>query len=285
MKVNFVTKMVKRHGIQDPKTLTQLQVYLLVRDAVLQLRSVKAWTLDASKHMGAVPRPVSLNLTLVRQLFSNLQTPRSTIKQLLIRLHPDHMRTHGTLEEQQPAFRNAFEFLKEVILLAFDTQLDSTGNPVLLDKATTPFTHQFSGDIRPTLILNAQGILKHKNTEPIRDPFLWPDFQPVGSNSGLGKRKEQASPTHESESTNQKQKQDQNSAPPAPDTNTHPPIKRPNQPFPWEYCSKCWEFAEHHTIHCTLPEPKPEPDTFHQQLLQMQKRHRQQRQKQKHKKN
>ena len=93
-------------------------------------------------------------LILVRELFSNLTNLRFTIKQLLIPLSPDHIRKCGTPETQQSAFRTAFEFLKEVALLAYETTPDSKGIPALLNEApishqnTISFIHRYSGDIR-----------------------------------------------------------------------------------------------------------------------------------------
>ncbi|KAJ1464946.1 hypothetical protein T484DRAFT_3640724 [Baffinella frigidus] len=264
-------------GFQDPRTLSQIQVYRLVREAVFKLRSAKAWKLDTSKHV----LEASLNLVLVRQLFSNLTKPCSTIRILLIPLSQDHMRNYETPEEQQSAFRNAFEFLKEVALSAFETN-NGTDKPALRDETTAPFNHRFSGDIRPNLILNSQGILKHKNTEPILNPFNWPDFPSIGSTSGLRKRKQQASAAHEPETTTspQKQQKRRTPSPPDPATNSQPSNKRPNTPFPWEYCSKCWEFAEHYTTQCNLTSPKDKPETFRDQLRQLKQKHQHERKRQ-----
>ena len=81
------TTIITPLGVQDLKNLSQLQVYLIVREAVLQLRSSKAWKMDASQYL---PK-VSINLILVRKPFSHFTNPRDTIKQLLIPLSPDHI--------------------------------------------------------------------------------------------------------------------------------------------------------------------------------------------------
>ncbi|KAJ1484960.1 hypothetical protein T484DRAFT_1946622 [Baffinella frigidus] len=265
-------------GIQDPKNLSQLQIYSLMREAVRQLRSTKAWKMDASQH----PHKVSLNRAQVRQLFSNLEHPQYTIKKVRMHLHPDKARQNETPEEHMPPFRNAYDFLQEVVIPSYETSLDSDDKQTFLDEAPTSFNHKLSGDIRPEFITNAQGILKHKNPEKITDLFLWPDLSPPGSKYKLGKRKKQAPSSNESQTaaSTQKQKQQRTPAPPDPDTNSNLLSKRPNKPFPWEYCSKCWVFADHLLADCHHTTPTSQPQDFKAKLFQVRKQHRTQLQKQ-----
>jgi len=135
-----------------------LLAYSLTREAVMKLRSARAWIYDETKE-----HKVTLNMAHVRTIFYGT----TTVKKLIFPLHPDKRTNTITTE---PNFKIALKFLTEKALKAFTTN----------EKGEYPATapaichDDYSGDLRPT-------ITKNERPRPIplgQTPFSWPDMNP-----------------------------------------------------------------------------------------------------------
>ena len=134
-----------------------LLAYSLTREAVMKLRSVRAWIYDETRE-----HKVTLNMAHVRTIFYG----STTVKKLIFPLHPDKRTSTPTTE---PNYKMAFNFLTEIALKAFTTN-EKGEYP-----ATTPaICHDdYSGDLKPKAS-NNKGPQKSSGT----DPFLVAGYEP-----------------------------------------------------------------------------------------------------------
>ena len=130
-----------------------LLAYSLTREAVMKLRSARAWIYDETKE-----HRVTLNMAHVRTMFYGT----TTVKKLIFHLRPDKRTSTPTTE---PNYEMALNFLTEKALKAFTTN-EKGEYP-----ATTPAIcyDNYSGDLKPT----TNNYKRPRPTPLGQTPFSW----------------------------------------------------------------------------------------------------------------
>ena len=226
--------------------------YSLTRDAIMKLRSAKAWVCDDESQSPNV----TLRTEYVRVLFSE----RSTVLKIMAPLHPDrNPDLKGKPPSDQPEhYKKAYNFLNQVAKKAFDT---NENGAYLIDINTT-FEPDHSGDVRPPY---TQDINKKRfQTKPLIPPtYEWPDPNSQKTKHTINKHHNamKQSPAPEP------------NIPPNPAAEPNIPMKRTGGPHPWEYCNRCWKFGKHYSDSCPEPLPLQHPPDFKNQLENIQQTH------------
>jgi hypothetical protein len=210
-----------------------LLAYSLTREAVMKLRSARAWIYDETKQ-----HKVTLNLAHVRTIFYGT----TTVKRLILPLHPDKRTSTPTTD---PNYKMAFNFLTEIALSACTPNAKGE----YLNTIPVICHDDYSGDLKPKTSDN-----KRPKTIPLgQTPFSWPDMNP----------KKRKSPQHEP---------NQQPGPANPVPVPEQSKKRPNTPHPWEFCNNCWEFGKHYSDVCTT-KPIQRPPDFETKRANLRKMH------------